>query len=33
MRGGGKIVFLTGMCVPPVMTANIAYEINRQMFK
>lgn len=32
-EGGGKIVFLTGMCVPPVMTANIAYEINRQMFK
>lgn len=31
--GGGKIVFLTGMCVPPVMTANIAYEINRQMFQ
>lgn len=32
-EGGGKIVFLTGMCVPPVMTANIAYEINRQMFQ
>lgn len=32
-RGGAKVVFLTGMCVPPVMTANIAYEINRQMFK
>lgn len=32
-RGGGKLPFLTGMCVPPIMTANIAYEINRQMFK
>lgn len=31
-QGDNKIPFLTGMCVPPVMTANIAYEINRQLF-
>lgn len=29
---GGNIVFFTGMSVPPLMTANIAYEINRQLF-
>ena len=29
---GGNIVFLTGMCVPPVMTAQISRQIAKQMF-
>lgn len=28
-----KIQFLTGMCVPPVMTAQIAHQINEQWFR
>lgn len=31
--GGKNAGYLIGMSVPPVMTANIAYEINRQMFQ
>lgn len=30
---GLRAAYLIGMCVPPIMTANIAYEINRQMFE
>lgn len=29
----GKTAFLTGMCVPPVMTAQIAHQINEQWFR
>lgn len=30
--GGGGVFYLTGMCVPPVMTAQIAHQIDLQWF-